>query len=488
MAQERFKSRGGFILACVGAAVGLGDSLRFPGFCAKYGGGAFLLIYFVGLILIGIPVLNAEIALGRKFRAGAPKCMASLNKKAEPLGWASCFNSLIVALLYAGILAWIIAMVIKIVPLCRSSSSLTHAETGSYFFDKVLSPTGISPIVLVCIVVAWGLMYFCLRGGAGSLAKTAKFTVLIPIVLLTFLAVRGLLYENSGEALYALFVPDFSAFGDAELWLNAIGQVFFSLSVLVGIMPAYGAYLPEKTNVFRDSMIIAFTDFFISVLSSVVLFTTLYGCGMQGDISQSGIVTAFMVYPAAITVVFGAGNTVANSVVGVLFYLSLAMMATQSSVSMVEAAANPLAEKFNLNKKKLVGVICIIGAAISIIFATPDVFPRYRRPFRKLLQYFTARRCGMLPSRQIREARQPRGGNKFVYQKIQNAAKTARFFAEVSKPRGAFRAVFMGNLSPYLCRKNALRRLSRLGAGGFRLAGQFNSVRFGIYNLRDSKA
>lgn len=371
MAQERFKSRGGFILACVGAAVGLGDSLRFPGFCAKYGGGAFLLIYFVGLILIGIPVLNAEIALGRKFRAGAPKCMASLNKKAEPLGWASCFNSLIVALLYAGILAWIIAMVIKIVPLCRASSSLTHAETGSYFFDKVLSPTGISPLVLVCIVVAWGLMYFCLRGGAGSLAKTAKFTVLIPIVLLTFLAVRGLLYENSGEALYALFVPDFSAFGDAELWLNAIGQVFFSLSVLVGIMPAYGAYLPEKTNVFRDSMIIAFTDFFISVLSSVVLFTTLYGCGMQGDISQSGIVTAFMVYPAAITVVFGAGNTVANSVVGVLFYLSLAMMATQSSVSMVEAAANPLAEKFNLNKKKLVGVICIIGAVICIIFATP---------------------------------------------------------------------------------------------------------------------
>ena len=110
MAQERFKSRGGFILACVGAAVGLGDSLRFPGLCAKYGGGTFLLIYFVALIFIGIPVLNAEIALGRKFRAGAPRCMAQLNKKAEPIGWASCFNSLVVAVLYAGILGWIIAM------------------------------------------------------------------------------------------------------------------------------------------------------------------------------------------------------------------------------------------------------------------------------------------------------------------------------------------------------------------------------------------
>lgn len=371
MAQERFKTRGGFILACVGAAVGLGDSLRFPGLCAKYGGGAFLLIYFVGLILIGIPVLNAEIALGRRFRAGAPRCMAGLNRRAEPLGWASCFNSLIVALLYAGILAWIIAMLVKIVPLCRASGSLTHAQTGNYFFEEVLGSSGASPLVLICIVAAWALMYFCLRGGAGSLAKTAKLTVLIPIVLLTFLAVRGLLYENSGEALYALFVPDFSAFGDAELWLNAIGQVFFSLSVLVGIMPAYGAYLPEKTNVFRDSMIIAFTDFFISVLSSVVLFTTLYGCGLQGDISQSGIVTAFMVYPTAITVVFGAGNTVMNSIVGILFYLSLAMMATQSSVSMVEAVANPLAERFGLNKKRLVRAICAVGAVICIIFATP---------------------------------------------------------------------------------------------------------------------
>ena len=101
MAKDRFSSRGGFILACVGAAVGLGDSLRFPGLCAKYGGGTFMFIYIIALLLIGIPVLNAEIALGRKLRAGAPKCMASLNKRGEALGWASCFNTLGVAVLYA---------------------------------------------------------------------------------------------------------------------------------------------------------------------------------------------------------------------------------------------------------------------------------------------------------------------------------------------------------------------------------------------------
>lgn len=373
MAKDRFKTRGGFILACVGAAVGLGDSLRFPGMCAKYGGGTFMFVYIVALLLIGIPLLNAEIALGRKLRSGAPKCMASLNKRAEGLGWASCFNSLGVAVLYAGMLGWIIAMVIKIVPLCKNSTSMTRFEMGDYFFKDVLH-IGLSPLkaplVLICIIVAWVLMYLCLRNGADSLSKTAKFTVLVPVVLLTVMAVRGLIYSNSGQALYALFVPDFSAFADAELWLSAVGQVFFSLSVLVGIMPAYGAYLPDSESVFKDSIIIALSDFLVSVLSAVVLFTTLYGCGLEKEFSSSGIVTAFMVYPVALSQLFGAGNTVLNSIAGVLFYLSLGMMALQSSASMVEAAANPLADKFSLNKKKLIRVIALIGAGICLVFST----------------------------------------------------------------------------------------------------------------------
>lgn len=373
MAQDKFKSRKSFILACVGAAVGLGDSLRFPGLCARFGGGAFLLIYFAGMLLLGIPVLNAEIALGRKYRTGAPLCMKKLSPRAEKIGWASCFNSLVVAILYAGILGWIIAMLIKIVPLCGGATAMTHSEISNYFSDRVMG-NGFSPLIFFCIFAAWIIMYFLLRGGAKSLSRAAKVTVLLPIVLLTLLAVRGLLYENSGQALYALFVPEFSAFIDAELWLNAIGQVFFSLSVLVGIMPAYGSYLPERTNVFCDSMIIAFTDFFVSVLSSVALFTTLYGCGLQNEITRSGIATAFAVYPAAITRVFGAGNTALNSVVGILFYMSLAMMAAQSAVSMIEAAANPIAEKFSKSKKKIAGIICLLGGGVSIVFAFPEGF------------------------------------------------------------------------------------------------------------------
>ena len=378
--REKFQSKGGFILASIGAAVGLGNALRFPGLCAKYGGGAFLLIYSVALIVLGLPVLNAEIALGRRVKGGAPKCMKSLlkephSKVSEHFGWASCINSVCTAVIYAGLAGWIIATVATVIPLCLNATALSDTEISGYFFNEILSTRedgvidGFSFLVYGCILVAWVLMFFCLKGGAKSLSKAAKFTVVIPITLLAALAVRGLLYQNAPQALAALFLPDFSKLSSPELWLTALGQVFFSLSIVVGIMPTYGSYLPEGTNIFKCSLVIAAADFLVSVLASVVLFTTLYGCGLQSEIGASGIITAFAVYPVAITRLFG-GCTALNAAAGVLFYSSLAMMAIQSAVSMLEAFLNPFSEQRGKPKKKFAAIICLIGAPVTLIFAT----------------------------------------------------------------------------------------------------------------------
>lgn len=374
MVKEKFKSKGGFILASIGAAVGLGNALRFPGLCAKYGGGAFLLIYFVALVILGVPLLNAEIALGRKFSGGAPKCMSSLKKGGEKLGWASCVNSLLTAVIYAGLAGWLLIMVIAVVPLAFEAHTLSQNEISGYFFSEILYTrndpviSGVSLYVCLGIACAWGLMFFCLRGGAGSLSKAAKLTVFVPMALLTVMAVRGMFYENAKEALAALFLPDFSALSSPELWVGALGQVFFSLSVAVGIMPAFGSYLPEGTDIFRCSLVIAAADFFVSVLASVVMFTTLYGCGAQGEIGQSAIITAFSVYPVAICSLFG-GNAVLNSICGVLFYSSLSMLAVQSAVSMAEAFVSPFASEFGMKKKNVVAAVCILGGAVSLVYA-----------------------------------------------------------------------------------------------------------------------
>lgn len=375
MANQKFKSKGGFILASIGAAVGLGNALRFPGLCAKFGGGTYLFIYFIALIFLGVPMLNAELAMGRKFKSGAPVCLESLKKGGNKIGWASCVNSLVTGVIYAGLAGWILAMAVKIVPLSLSAQSMSRTEVSGYFFKNVLKAqsdgviSSISPHILCGTAIACIAIFMCLKGGAGALAKAAKVTVIAPVILLVLMAGRGMLYENSLKALSALFLPDFSALSNPELWLSALGQVFFSLSVAVGIMPAYGAYLPEGTNIFTCSIIIAAADFFVSVLASAVLFTTLYGCGLQGEIGRSGIITAFAVYPAAITMLFG-GNAVLNAICGVLFYSSLAMIAVQAAVSMMEAFAAPFCEAFGVNRKRLAAVVCAVGAVICAVYAT----------------------------------------------------------------------------------------------------------------------
>ena len=375
MKRDKFTSKKGFVLASIGAAVGLGNALRFPGLCARYGGGAYMLVYLIALVALGIPLLNAEIALGRKYKGGAPACMERLKSGGGRLGWSAGVNSVFTAIIYAGLAGWIITMVFQIVPLSLNAHSVSEQDAANYFFSEIInarpdfSISSISFFVLVAIFTAWVLIFVCLKGGAKGISKAAQFTVIIPVILFSAMAIRGLFYSNSGVALAKLFTPDFSCLLNPIMWLSALGQVFFSLSVAVGIMPAYGSYLPEGTNIFSCSLLIAAADFFVSILSSVVLFTTLYGCGLEAFIGESGIITAFKVYPVAITKLFGA-NTSLNAVVGVLFYLSLAMMAVQAAVSMLEAFLNPFLEYTGKSRTKLSLSVCGLGAIFGLFFAT----------------------------------------------------------------------------------------------------------------------
>lgn len=367
---ERFDSPKKFILSSVGAAVGLGNAVRFPGLCAKYGGGAFIAVYLIALAVLGLPLLSAEIALGRKVGGGAPQCAAHLSRRGENQGWAASADSLIVSVIYAGLIGWIAAMAVGIIPL-----SLNGGDASDYLFGDILRArgdaviSGISPLVSVCIVLVWLIIFFCLKGGVGRLASAAKYSVYIPVAILAVLAVRGFFYPRCGEALAALFVPRFSALASPELWFTALSQVFFSLSVAVGIMPAFGACLPPRTDVYKCSAIIAAADFAVSLLSSVVLFTTLYGCGLDENLTATGVNTAFAVYPVALTRIFG-GNRPLNAAVGALFYISLALMAIQSAASMAEAFLSPLAARLKIKKSRLAAIICGICCCFCLVFAT----------------------------------------------------------------------------------------------------------------------
>ena len=369
--RDTWASRSTFILAAIGSAVGLGNAWRFPGLAAKHGGGTFLLVYLVALFAMGIPLLMMETSIARKFRKGAIESMRGINKKAEFIGWAATSNAFVIVTYYSVVFAWVLLMVFCSV---KFAGMTGNSEAASQLFFNVTETTGLIsgisiPIpVLLSVIAAWALIYLCIRDGASSVGKVVKYTVFLPIILLLIMAVKGCMMPGAMEGLRRFFIPDISAFADATLWIDAVGQVFYSLSIMMAIMFAYGSYLDTSSNLAEDCFIIALSDAAISVLSGIVMFSTMGGVGMLDSISASGIATAFIIYPQAIVNLTSIGWV--NALFGAIFYLMLVTLAIDSAFSIVEGVSASVADKFKLSPKKVTMGICAIASVISLVYAT----------------------------------------------------------------------------------------------------------------------
>ena len=361
-----------FILASVGSAVGLGNAWRFPGLAAKYGGGTFIIVYIVMMLLMGIPLLMMEISIGRRTQSGAIHAIGSLNKKLQWIGWSATINSFVIVTYYAVVFGWVILMA-AISPMF---ASMTHdPEAAGQLWLNTIMTTGdttgfftTSTAALLALAVAWVFIYICIRNGASSVSKVVKFTVFAPVVCLIIMAVKGLCMKGGIDGVVVMLTPDFSQLLTADLWIDAIGQVFYSLSIMMAIMFAYGSYLPKTTNIARDAVVIALSDLGVSLLSSVVMFTTMGGVGMLDNMSTSGVATAFIIYPQAMVNL--TGNGIFNAVFAFIFYFCLCTLAIDSAFSIVEGVSASIADKFKLSPKRTTIIICLIASAISLIFVT----------------------------------------------------------------------------------------------------------------------
>lgn len=371
--RQTWGSRLTFILAAIGSSVGLGNAWRFPGLAAKHGGGAFLLVYLLFCVIMGIPLLMMEISIGRKTKRGAPEALRAINKKLEPVGWAATANAFVIAVYYAVVFAWVILMAI----ISYKFAGMTGDNAGaSGLWAKTIKTTGnftgfgtIAPLVVICLLIAWISIFFCIKDGASSVGRVVKYTVFLPELCLLIMAVKGLTMPGAMEGIRVLFVPDFSALKDPTLWVDAAGQVFYSISVMMAIMIAYGSFLKEDANIAVDSLFIVGADFLTSILSGIVLFTTMYGVGMTtGDMSASGIGTAFMIYPTAIVNLTNSG--IFNAVFAFIFYFCLITLAIDSAFSLIEGVSVAFADKFKFNKKKTTLTTCIVACVLSLIMTT----------------------------------------------------------------------------------------------------------------------
>lgn len=370
--REQWGSKLGFILAAVGSAVGLGNIWRFPYIAYTNGGGAFLIPYFFAIFTAGIPLLILEYGLGHKFRGSTPLAISKVNKKWEWLGWWPTISAFVILTYYSMILSWAFNY------LRFSFTKLWGSDTNAFFHNDFLKLTE-SPFefggyvlpILFGILIVWIINWFiCYKGVKGGIEKANKVLLPTLIVIMIIIAIKAVNLDGASIGLNTLFTPDWSKVMQPKVWVAAYGQVFFSLSLAMGIMMTYSSYLPKKTDINNSAFMTAFANCGFEFLSAITVFAILgFMANSSGvpmsEVVSSGVGLAFVVFPQVFSQMGALGNLIA-----ILFFVCLLFAGVTSSVSLIEAVAAPFIDKFGWSRNKVVATICLLGIGIGSFYST----------------------------------------------------------------------------------------------------------------------
>lgn len=372
MSRGQWPNRFIFILAAVGSAAGIGNLWRFPYLAYEYGGAAFVFAVVVANLLIGIPLLAAEVGLGQMQQKAAPDAWKQMKNGLKYLGWFTVTIGFFVLAYYMAVLAWGVAYI-------GSSFTLAWGDDPSgYFFDEILQLSdgpetlgGFSWPVVIGMCAIWAFLYFSVWKGVESVSKVILWTATLPFVILALLIVRAVSLEGAMDGLRLFFVPDWSALADPKLWMAAFSQVFFSLSLAGGLMIAYGSFKVRGSEITKSIVWVAIGNFSVSIMSGVVVFGTLgYMAFAQGvpiaEVVQGGPSLAFVTFPMAITLM-----PAWNEIIAVVFFLMLLTLGIDSAFSIFEAFATAFKDRFpNVSVKKITLIIASPCALLSLLFTS----------------------------------------------------------------------------------------------------------------------
>tara|TARA_Y100000310_G_scaffold89923_1_gene87151 strand:- start:99485 stop:101026 length:1542 start_codon:yes stop_codon:yes gene_type:complete len=373
MTRARWSSRTIFLFAAIGSAVGLGNVWRFPYLTYKFGGGAFLIPYLISLLVLGIPLLILEFAIGQKLQKGAVDAFKTINHKLRGIGIGAIFSGFVVVIYYAAVMAWSLAYFVN-----SFRAKLPWSENASgFFYESVLQLSsgvgeigGINLYLLVALAIVWIAIYLSVRKGVKSVGKIVTWTMPLPIILLVVLFFRAISLEGAGIGIMTYLTPDFSALLSTEIWLAAASQIFFTLSLGFGIMIAYASYNKETQDVTGDAYITSIANSLISIFAGFVVFAVLGFMSVANSIGidkvvKSGPGLAFVVFPEALSLMPFAWFFAA------LFFLTLLTLGIDSAFSLVEAVNTVFADRAGTKKlKKIAGIVCSVCFVLGILFVT----------------------------------------------------------------------------------------------------------------------
>ena len=362
MQREKFGSRLGFILISAGCAIGLGNVWRFPYITGKYGGAAFVLIYLVFLVLLGLPIMVMEFAVGRASQASVAMSFDRL----EPLGtkwhwykWFGMAGNYLLMMFYTTIGGWLLLYFVK---MAAGNFKGLDASGIKNEFGELMQQPGIMIVCMIIVVAA--CFAICSIGLQKGVEKITKVMMLMLLALMIILAVRSVTLSGAGEGLAFYLVPDFAKVKEAglmEVVFAAMGQSFFTLSLGMGGMAIFGSYIDKKHALLGESINVALLDTFVAVVSGLIIFPACFTYNVEAG---AGPKLIFVTLPNVFNHMQG------GRLWGALFFVFMSFAALSTVLAVFENILACCRDLFGWSRKKaalIVGVIMIALGTLSCL-------------------------------------------------------------------------------------------------------------------------
>lgn len=355
-----FGSKIGAILAAAGSAVGLGNIWRFPYETGNHGGAAFILVYLACVFVLGLPIMIAEFTVGRHSKASTGKAFAVLapGTQWKWIGYLGVLAGLLILGYYSVVAGWTLEYVI-------TSLGNGFAGKGPDEFVVLFQDFSQDPVRPVLWLLAFLLLthFIVVKGVKDGIEKSSKVMMPMLFILIVVLAGCSLSLPDAGKGLEFLLKPDFSKV-DADVFLGAMGQAFFSLSLGMGCLSTYASYFGPDTKMGKTALSVGLIDTFVAILAGLIIFPAAFSVGIQPDAGPSLI---FITLPNVFQQAFGSVPFLAM-VFSLMFYVLLALAALTSTISLHEVVTAFLHEKFELTRSRaalLVTSFCVITGVLS---------------------------------------------------------------------------------------------------------------------------
>ena len=363
MERESFKSRLGFILVSAGCAIGIGNVWRFPYVAGENGGGLFVLLYLVFLVLMGIPVLTMELAVGRASRKSAVLGYKKLEKpksKWHIHGWFCMLGCYLLMMYYTTVSGWMTSYFYKFAT-GTFESGMTSEQVSGVFSQLQSNP--IEMVIWMAIITILGFLV-CSRGIQKGIEKVSKVMMIALLVLILALAVNSILLSGAGEGIKFYLVPDFekvSEIGIGNIVSAAMNQSFFTLSLGIAAMEIFGSYMSKDDTLPGESVKICALDTFVAIMAGLIIFPACFSYGVEPD---QGPALIFITLPNVFV------NMAGGRIWGTLFFLFMTFACFSTIIAVFENIISFCIDMFKISRTKSV----IINAVIILIASLPCVF------------------------------------------------------------------------------------------------------------------